>query len=76
MYVKIGEGGGRNLSHKKVYSYSTKMFNGRAKPIRITNVWVSGVLLYLNTHTYIHTYIHTHAHIYTHTHAHIYTHAQ
>jgi len=57
-----------------VYSYSTKMFNGRAKPIRITNVWVSGVLLYLNTHTYIHTYIPTHT--YTHTPTHIYTHTR
>ena len=36
MYFTVGGGGGRNLNHKKMqYSYSKKMFTGRAKPIRI-----------------------------------------
>jgi hypothetical protein len=34
MYLTTGGGG--DLSHKKMYRiYSTKMFTGRAKPIRI-----------------------------------------
>jgi hypothetical protein len=44
----MGEREGRNLSHKEMqYNYSTKMFNRRAKPIRINSFRINGVLLYL-----------------------------
>jgi len=64
MYLKFGD---QNLSHKKRYNYSKKMFKGRAKPMRKTDdpdnqsldKWSSTVL----THTYITTYIYTYVYI-------------
>jgi hypothetical protein len=39
MYLTIGGGGGRNLSHKKTsYSYSKETFIRKAKTIRIIGV--------------------------------------
>jgi len=35
------------------YCYSKEMFTGRAKRIRIANVWVSGVLVYLQDRRHI-----------------------
>lgn len=67
MYLKFGD---QNLSHKKRYNYSKKMFKGRAKPMRKTDdpdnqsldKWSSTVL----THTYIHNHVHIHICVYTH----------
>ena len=39
---------GKNLIHKKMYNYSKKMFTVSAKPIQITSVRISGVLLYIS----------------------------
>jgi len=44
MYLTVG---GKNLNHKKMsHNYSMKMFTQRAKPIHITIVWISWVLLH------------------------------
>jgi len=65
MYLKFGD---QNLSHKRCKITVRKCSKEGPSQcgkltIRISNVWINGVLLYTNIHK------HNHAHIYTHAHA-------